>query len=546
MKKLLPGCWRLVAKLLLASALVLSVGGRHTNRNVYAYSDTSARPAFLAWPLPTYIGLARISQFPNTPWTWNYLGLNPDQQCPPAFGYLLDAAWWPVWRDKSIPEKQDMAKADPHNFEMVNCYSTLGQAGENGHEGTDIKAPAGTPVYASADGKVAGTILNNAISAIILKHCLNGQWNAETVCVGGTEWYTTYMHIRPVVELLELGKDVREGMQVGTIYDQGDNSHLHYEVGLEQRMYTNYVNPWGRDAPPWSGCMWKDESLCVQPNPGYKRIGIFTRADRLFLRDDAGNIVKVFEVEGSSQFQMAGHRIAIVDRAGNLRVKEVEFKRTLPFGHEFLRNWVSLGGSIAGYQVAANRIGILTADGTFKLKEGDLQAEWTLQKNDIRAFSISEYRVGVLTRDGNLLLKEGSLTSDWQTLASNVKAFQLSDTRIAVVDLLGNLFVQEGVTTGEWKPMGTKIRAFQLAGTRVAILDESGNLLVNDGNLRAEWVRQAERVQRFQLADNRLLILDRDGRWKLKEGDLYQVWKEIRGATIQDVRLNGALPVTIE
>lgn len=533
-------------KTFLSILLVLSMMGITSTEEVYAYSDTTQRPAFLAWPLPTYIGLARISQFPNTPWTWNYLGLNPDQQCPPAFGYVLDATWWPIWRDKSIPEKQDMAKADPHNFEMVNCYSTLGLAGENGHEGTDIKAPAGTPVYASADGKVAGWLLNNIISMIVLKHCLNGQWNAEYACLEGTEWYTTYMHINPDRELLEMEKDIAEGAQLGTIYDQGDNSHLHFEVGLDQRLYTNYVNPWGRDVSPWYGCMWKDQSLCVHPTPGHRRIGIFTGSDRLLVRDDASNIVEIFESGGLKQIQMAGRRIAVLDQKENLLAKDAEFKRTLPFGHEFLRNWVNLGNNFAGFQITNSRVGVLAIDGTFRIKEGDLRGEWALQVSDTRSFSISEHRAGILTIDGNLMIKEGSLESDWLTVASNVKAFQLSDTRIAVVDLLGNLFVQEGVTTGEWKPMGTNIRAFQLAGTRVAIVDENGNLLVNDGNLRAEWVQQVENVQRFQLADNRIVILDEDGKWKIKEGDLYQGWEEILGSTARDIQLNGEMPVVID
>ncbi len=545
MEKSLPKPNLIFAKAFLLVVLILSLLDT-TAKNVHAYSETVERPVFLAWPLPAYIGVARISQFPNTPWTWNYLGLNPGQQCPPAFGYLLDATWWYVWRDKSLPEKQDVAKADPHNFEMVNCYSTLGAAGKNGHEGTDIKAPAGTPVYASADGKVAGTILNNAVSAIILKHCLNGQWNAEAVCVGGTQWYTTYMHIHPTPELLELGKDVVEGTQVGTVYDQGDNSHLHFELGLDQRSYQNYINPWGRDTAPWYGCMWKDQSLCVQPNPGYKRIGILTQSKRLFLRDDASNLVEIFEAEKIKQFQMAGHRIALIDRNGNLLVKDARFKRTLPFGHEFFWNWVNLGSDIQSFQITENRVGILGANGTFKIKEGDLHNEWALQVKDIRSFSISEHRLGVLTNDGKLMIKEGSLEKNWLTIASNVKAFQLVDSRIAVLDLNGNLFVQEGITSGEWKPMGTKVQAFQLAGTRVAIIDENGNLLVNDGNLRAEWVLQADHARRFQLADDRIVILDKDGKWKIKEGDLYWDWKEITGFTAQDVYLNGKMPVVIQ
>ncbi|HSB00468.1 MAG TPA: M23 family metallopeptidase [Anaerolineales bacterium] len=529
----------------LSIALLLSIIGM-SSEDVYAYSETAERPVFLAWPLPTYIGIARISQFPNTPWTWNYLGLNSGQQCPPAFGYLFDPTWWYIWRDKSIPEKQDMARADPHNFEIVNCYSTWGVAGENGHEGTDILAPADTPVYASADGKVAGTLFDYVNTLLVLKHCLNGRWDAEDQCVGGAEWYTTYMHIRPTRELLELGKDVAEGTQVGTVYNQGDNSHLHFELGLEQRSYENYVNPWGRDAAPWYGCMWKDQSLCVQPNPGYKRMGILTQANRLLIRDDASNTMEVFEAEEVKRFEMAWDRIAVIDRHGSLLVRDVEFKRTLPFGYEFLRNWVALGSHVAEFQVSEKRVGVLETNGIFKFKEGGLQEEWAIQASAVRSFSISAHRVGALTKDGDLMIKEGSLESNWLTVAQDVKAFQLLDSRIAIVDRKGNFFVQEGMTTEEWQPMGTKVRAFQLAGTRVAIVDENGDLLVNDGNLRAEWVLQADHVRHFQIADNRIVILDKDGTWKIKEGDLYQDWKELAGFTAQDILLNGEMPVTIE
>ncbi|HET9913354.1 MAG TPA: M23 family metallopeptidase [Anaerolineales bacterium] len=547
MKKTQPNCRFIRAKFCLFLLIVLLLAGAEgATERAYAYSDTSQRPAFLAWPLPTYIGLARISQFPNTPWTWNYLGLNPEQQCPPAFGYVLDATWWYIWRDKSIPEKQDMARADPHNFEIVNCYSTWGIVGENGHEGTDILAPANTPVYASADGKVAGTLLDYVNSLIVLKHCWNGQWNADSECVGGTEWYTTYMHILPARELLELGKDVPEGTQVGAVYNQGDNSHLHFEVGLDQRMYTNYVNPWGRDAAPWYGCMWKDQSLCVRPNPGYRRMGILTQANRLFIRDDAGNMAEVFEADGIAGFRLAGHRMAVVDRNENLLVKDVGFKRSLPCGYEFLRNWTNLGSNVASYQITDTRVAVLGTDGVFRLKVGDLHGEWDLQIRDVRSFSISEHRLGVLANDGRLLIKEGSLQSDWLTVAGNVRAFQLSDSRIAVLDSAGNFLVQEGLTTAEWKPMGTKVRAFQLAGIRVAIVDENGNLMVNDGNLRAEYVRQARNVQRFQLGDDRILILDKNGNWKIKEGDLYQDWKEVPGFSAQEIFLNGELPVMIK
>ncbi|MBK9925877.1 MAG: M23 family metallopeptidase [Anaerolineales bacterium] len=530
--------------------VVLLVGfydsGVKPAQNVYAYSAVSERPVFLAWPLPSYVGVARISQFPNTPWTWNYLGLNPGQQCPPAFGYLLNAEFWSVWKDTSLPEEQDMAKADPHNFEMVNCYSTLGPAGENGHEATDIKAPAGTPTYASADGKVAGWRFAEVNTMVVLKHCLGGQWDVDGNCAGGRKWYTTYMHIIPDDNLLQMEKDVTEGTQVGTIYNQGDNSHLHFEVGVDQRSYFNYVNPWGRDEPPWVGCMWKDQSLCIQSNLGYRRVGIVAQSGRFFVQDDNLTFAEIFGVDEVKQFKMAGHRIAVMDKEGYLFARDVEFKRVVPFSYDFVLNWVNIGNDFVNYQITENRIALLDTDGVLKIKEGELSGEWALQVDNVLSYSISKHRLGILTTTGELKVKEGGLNTDWIHIASNVKDFQLLDSRIAVVDLQNNLFVQEGALTNEWKPMGTKIQAFQLSGTRIAVMDSLGKLMVNDGNLRAAWVLQAENIQRFQLADNRIVIQDKDGKWKIKIGDLYQPWKDFAGFSAQDIKLNGELLVMLE
>src|SRR5512145_1727909 len=135
------------------------------------------RPAFLAWPLPASVGIARISQYPDTAWTWNYLGLNAGYSCPPMFGYLLNLDSLAYWRDLSTPKEQDQAQADPHNFEMVECYA--------GHHGTDIKALAGTAVYAAADGKMQEWQLTGLNSMVVMKHCLGGTWDTGGQCLGG-------------------------------------------------------------------------------------------------------------------------------------------------------------------------------------------------------------------------------------------------------------------------------------------------------------------------------------------------------------------------
>lgn len=530
-------------KILLLLLIILSAGNLFYYSHVQAYSLTKDRPVFLAWPLPDYIGVARISQFPNTPWTWNFLGLNAASQCPPAFGYLEVAL--SVWRDPSISWEQDSAQADPHQFQMIECYATGGEAGTNGHEGTDIKAPFGTPAYASADGKVAGWRLGDLNSMIVLKHCLGGTWDSNNECANGVKWYTTYMHIviDPAMQVMNL--DVKTHTQLGTVYNQGDNSHLHFEVGLDKRNYSNYVNPWGRDEAPWFGCMWLDQSLCVLPNPGYERSAFLTSSGKLFIKQDSTRLIEIYDAEGAGRIQLRDERIGLIDRNGVLWVGDRSYKDK-PWGHDFVFNWVNVGADVADYQITKNRVAVLDSNGTLKIKEGSLKGDWEFQMQDVQAFSISDHRIGVLSKNGVFGILEGGLSGNWVMFHEDVKYFQLTDSRLAIVDSKGALSVKEGPLDFEWKVMDENVLAFQLAGTRVAIINADGQLLVNDGNLRAEWVLQADHVQSFQLADDRIAILDSSQTWKIKEGSLFQNWKEVDDLHVQNLVLSGDVPVVIE
>ena len=197
-----------------------------------------ARPIFLAWPLPAYISTSRIEQYPNTPWSWNYLGMNEGQQCPGAYqANFIYPYLFHYWRDESIPLTRDIAQADPHGFGFVECYSTNSNIGSNGHEGTDIKTPSdsNTPVYAAVDGKVMRWELAQWNTLIVLKHCLGGTWNIYSQCIDGKQWYTTYMHIIPEPEFLIIDKDITQGTQIAQVFNLAEKTHLHFEVGLEIR-----------------------------------------------------------------------------------------------------------------------------------------------------------------------------------------------------------------------------------------------------------------------------------------------------------------------
>lgn len=495
-------------------------------------SSSADQPVFLAWPLPAHIGLARISQYPNTPWTWNYLGLNEGYQCPPQFGYLESSLEY--WRDPSIPMAQDQAQADPHNFQMIECYTTGGIEGERGHEATDIKAPADTPVYAAADGKVAGWGINGLNTLLILKHCLGGAWNTDDQCTG-VKWYTTYMHIVINQAILVKDLDISQGMQVGTIFNQHDNSHVHFEVGLTERSYANFVNPWGRNESPWLGCMWLDQSLCPFPNLNTNRFA-FLKNSLLSIRQGEDAIL-IKDIQGIKKISLWKDRIGILDAQGKLFFQEGRFNTS----EDSMQNWVLLSEHVRDFEITNRFVAKLDLNGNLLVNDPNQSNEWILQAENIRAFSISDHRIGYIGVNTDLVVKENWSDSPWIVLAQGVAAFQLTDNRIAVLDSQGTLYVNEGAINAEWKLMAEDVKAFQLTNLRIGILDKDGNLLVKEGNLRAEWVTLARNVVWFQLSNYRLVLQNIDGSFSYQAGNLYQpINSQLSG--IQSMLMNDKVP----
>ncbi|WP_135466985.1 M23 family metallopeptidase [Crenalkalicoccus roseus] len=92
------------------------------------------------------------------------------------------------------------------------------------HHGVDFAAPAGTPVYAAADGVVVEAGWRGGYGRIIrLRHA------------GGT--HTLYAHLSGFAPGLRPGKQVRQGEMIGRVGSTGTSTgpHLHYEVHLAGR-----------------------------------------------------------------------------------------------------------------------------------------------------------------------------------------------------------------------------------------------------------------------------------------------------------------------
>lgn len=95
------------------------------------------------------------------------------------------------------------------------------------HWGVDFSAPRGTPIYATADGKIRFTKTNY------------GGYGKEIEIDHGFGYRTKYAHMQSFT--VKKGQKVKRGEQIGTVGNTGRSTapHLHYEV-----IYNNKkVNP---------------------------------------------------------------------------------------------------------------------------------------------------------------------------------------------------------------------------------------------------------------------------------------------------------------
>ena len=89
--------------------------------------------------------------------------------------------------------------------------------GSSRHEGIDLAAPAGTPVWATADGT-------------IVVAAKDGRYGKTVVIDHGAGYKTRYAHLKKIET--KQGKRVKRGDTIGRVGKSGNASgaHLHYEV----------------------------------------------------------------------------------------------------------------------------------------------------------------------------------------------------------------------------------------------------------------------------------------------------------------------------
>ncbi|GAA0625567.1 hypothetical protein GCM10010174_51210 [Kutzneria viridogrisea] len=174
---------------------------------------------------------------------------------------------------------------------------------------------------------------------------------------------------------------------------------------------------------------------------------------------------------------------------------------------------------------AGHRIGVLR-DGAVKVKEGGLDAGWTVQERGATKFQIDGDRIGALLSDGRLEVKAGGLDAPWVVVEDHVADFSLSGTRIGALRADGTAEVKDGGLDATWTPEDDHVRQLAVAGARIAVLRENGDLKVKDGALDSQWVLQEDHVVQIALSEDRIGAVRDTGRAEVKEGGLDTPWAQ--------------------
>ena len=177
------------------------------------------------------------------------------------------------------------------------------------------------------------------------------------------------------------------------------------------------------------------------------------------------------------------------------------------------------------------------AGGTFQVKKGNLDGSWTTEEQgDAVTGSLSDVsgskpmRIGVLTSGGHFLVKESGLSTPWTDEYSGVVAGYVSGTRIGVLTSSGSFLVKDGSLSAPWVDVYDGVSQGILSGTLAGVVTTSGTFLVKQSSLSNPWTTEGYNVSAGMLSDQtsstslRIGMQDTSGTFSVKEGSLSAEW----------------------
>ncbi|MEQ0565753.1 glycoside hydrolase family 19 protein [Amycolatopsis sp. NEAU-NG30] len=265
---------------------------------------------------------------------------------------------------------------------------------------------------------------------------------------------------------------------------------------------------------------------------GASRIGVLA-GGKLLVKE--GNLYAswVEEMTGVQKFEIAGDRIGVLTADARLFVKE----------GNLWTDWTEEAGNVRDFRLAGNRIGVVRNDGTAAVKDGALNATWIEQTNAVKDLELTPNRVGVVFENGQASVKEGDLYAPWVSQMGSVADLELSADRIGVLRTDGSVAVKESNLWSNWVEEVSGVKQLKLSGSRIGVVLDNGLATVKEGNLYAGWVNQLPGAANLQIAGDRIGVLRTDGSVTVKDGGLYGTWVEQTGG-VQQLALAAAGPAS--
>ncbi len=109
----------------------------------------------------------------------------------------------------------------PNWYSHGPCHQTCYSDSHNIHTGLDFFAAAGSLVYATVSGTIVDMYAKDGRPNVVI-----------AVTIGDVTYYVVHGHVNRDTNL-SIGDSVNAGDVIGTVNDQGDNSHAH--LGIRQK-----------------------------------------------------------------------------------------------------------------------------------------------------------------------------------------------------------------------------------------------------------------------------------------------------------------------
>ncbi|MFC0112013.1 glycoside hydrolase family 19 protein [Kibdelosporangium aridum] len=256
--------------------------------------------------------------------------------------------------------------------------------------------------------------------------------------------------------------------------------------------------------------------------PGAHRIGVLN-GDTLLVKEGTLFATWTTQLSGVQKFEIAGDRIGVLTTDNKLLVKE----------GTLWTDWTEQATGLKDFRMTANRIGALRTDGSVAVKEGDLYAHWIEQTNGVKDLELTATRVGVVFDNGLASVKEGNLHANWVDQIGDVADLELSADRVGVLRTDGSVLVKESNLWSDWTAQVPDVKQLELSGSYIGVVLNNGLATVKEGSLYATWVNQVADVQNMQIAGDRIGVLRTNGTVAVKDGGLYGAWTEQMNGTRQ-------------